>query len=79
MPPLTNGPDPSPLELLLVIVVSELIVTEPAKRRERVLVGIERAIGDPRIVPLHDGDHLRMTVELRNLYNRLLPSWLSRL
>jgi hypothetical protein len=68
-------PDPTPLEMLLIIAVGALIAETPARRRQGVLRRISRSVGDPRIVPIHDGDDLKMSIELRALYERLLPSW----
>lgn len=75
---MTNGPDPTPMEILLVIAVGAILLETGAARRQRMLARIEREVGDPRLVPIHDGDHLRMSIELRRLFERLLPSWIAR-
>lgn len=72
-----DEPDPTPLEMLLAIAVGAIIAQTPARRREQLLARIDAAVGDPRVVPIHDGDHLKMSIKLRGLYERLLPSWLA--
>ena len=64
--------------MLLVIAVGAAILNQPARRRETILADINRVVGDPRVVPIHDGDHFRTARELRRLYDRLLPTWLAR-
>jgi hypothetical protein len=68
---------PTPLQMLLVIAVTEIIRATRAPERQRVLAGIDRTVGDPRVVPIHDGDHLRLSAEMRRLYEALLPLWLA--
>lgn len=62
---------------LLTLAVGALIALTPARRRGQLLARIDAEVGNPAIVPISDGDRTRFLLKLRELYERLLPSWLA--
>ena len=67
----------SPTERILLIAVGAIIVETEAARREPILARIDAAVGNPRTLPIHDGDHLRMRAALRRIWEQLLPTWIA--
>ncbi len=68
-------PDPSPIEMFVLIGPGAVIRAAPPARRARILRDITTGVGDPSVIPIHDGNALPMATALRALYDRFVPTW----
>ena len=68
----------TPLEMLLLLAVTEMILSMPARARAGFLRRLGRSARNTAVIPIHDGDALRMSAAVRDLYDRMLSRWIAR-